>query len=278
VCAALVIRGSGSEVNDHFRPLIANTQLAAAQLFQFDSAFADGLRARDVRPKEAFTVQSASPDGWYRASLVTLTADGGSALVYEQLAASPEPVLDVVLVCAILGRQRMLPVAQKSAELGCSGVIPLLSAHAVPVLELAKEKPWAWQGQAIKGSRQCRRGRVPWVGSPMTLAATLAHQALQAAELVYVMDDVAWPASAHAPKTACQRREGGTLGVTRVVLAVGPEGGWSAAERLQWQTYGAIRLQLGPRVLRAETAVFAGLTVIQHQHGDFQQALLNTIS
>ena len=275
-------------MNDHFRALIVNTRLATSQLFQFDSAFAAGLRAREVWPKEAFTVQSALSHDWYRASLVTLTADGGSALVYEQLAASPEPALDVVLVCAVLGRQRMLPVAQKSAELGCSGLIPLLSTHAVAALELAKEKPWAWQGQAIKGARQCRRGRVPWVGSPMSLTHTLAHQALRAAELVYVMDDVEWPANVHAPRGIGRCRDANgddangddasALAVQRVVLAVGPEGGWSADERIQWQAYGALRFQLGPRVLRAETAVFAGLAVLQHHHGDFQHALLNSTS
>ena len=54
----------------------------------------------------------------------------------------------------------------------------------------------------------------------------------------------------------------------RIVLAVGPEGGWSDEERAMLVTRGAVPLQLGGRVLRAETAVFAGLTLLQHAFGD----------
>jgi 16S rRNA (uracil1498-N3)-methyltransferase len=52
------------------------------------------------------------------------------------------------------------------------------------------------------------------------------------------------------------------------VLAVGPEGGWSARERLLFRDSGATTLRLGSRILRAETAVFAGLSVLQHRLGD----------
>jgi 16S rRNA (uracil1498-N3)-methyltransferase len=49
---------------------------------------------------------------------------------------------------------------------------------------------------------------------------------------------------------------------------VGPEGGWSDAERALLAAKGATPLRLGGRVLRAETAVFAGLTVLQYALGD----------
>jgi 16S rRNA (uracil1498-N3)-methyltransferase len=53
-----------------------------------------------------------------------------------------------------------------------------------------------------------------------------------------------------------------------VALVVGPEGGFSAAERVLLVEHGARPLRLGGRVLRAETAVFAGVTVLQHRLGD----------
>ena len=58
--------------------------------------------------------------------------------------------------------------------------------------------------------------------------------------------------------------------VESVVLAVGPEGGWSDAERARIEEAGAHTLRLGVRVLRAETAVFVGLTVLQHRMGDLR--------
>lgn len=54
------------------------------------------------------------------------------------------------------------------------------------------------------------------------------------------------------------------------VLAVGPEGGWSDTERHKLEQAGARPLSLGARVLRAETAVFAGLAILQHRLGDLR--------
>ena len=54
----------------------------------------------------------------------------------------------------------------------------------------------------------------------------------------------------------------------RIVFAAGPEGGWNDAERAMLERRGALPLRLGGRVLRAETAVLAGLTLLQHAYGD----------
>jgi 16S rRNA (uracil1498-N3)-methyltransferase len=53
-----------------------------------------------------------------------------------------------------------------------------------------------------------------------------------------------------------------------IVLAVGPEGGWSDEERSILERQGARPLRLGGRVLRAETAVLVGLSVLQYALGD----------
>jgi 16S rRNA (uracil1498-N3)-methyltransferase len=255
-------------VTDIFAPLVSKATLALSATFKFDKALADGLRTREVRPKEAFTVQCGISGLWFRAALATLHADGGDALAYERLAASPEPSLQLTLVCAVLGRQRMLPVAQKAAELGCYSVLPALTEHSVQTAELDKEKPWAWQGQALKGTRQCRRGRVPKVSAPVALEKIVENAEVTSAQQIWVLDDVAWgdakPLQARPLATMPQGDK-----PRAIVLAVGPEGGWSQAERALWQAHGAAPLRIGPRVLRAETAVFAGLSILQYRFGDF---------
>jgi 16S rRNA (uracil1498-N3)-methyltransferase len=55
---------------------------------------------------------------------------------------------------------------------------------------------------------------------------------------------------------------------TRVVLAVGPEGGWSLSDRQQLQDAGFRGLRLGPRILRTETAGLAAIAAEQAQYGD----------
>jgi 16S rRNA (uracil1498-N3)-methyltransferase len=54
----------------------------------------------------------------------------------------------------------------------------------------------------------------------------------------------------------------------RILLLIGPEGGWSEAERNAAHEYGFASVSLGPRILRAETAAVAALTIIQSRIGE----------
>lgn len=245
---------------DDRAPPYAPVETALAVTLQsplpLDAVAATALQLRKVNPKEAFTLRG--PDGhWYRCALQSLDASGATALPYERMACSPESPARITLVVAVLQRQRMLVVAQKAAELGAARITPCFTARSVQADGLAHEKVHAWPAQAVKGARQCRRGSVPPVDEARPLAEVLASAAWQRATHRVFLDD---------------RSEAvGVLGGARggdVMLVVGPEGGFSAAERELLITHGAHPLRLGGRVLRAETAVFAGLTVLQHRLGD----------
>jgi 16S rRNA (uracil1498-N3)-methyltransferase len=227
--------------------------LGIGQTFTLDDPMRAALALREVNVSEAFTLADAAGQ-YFRASRKTET----SALVYEEFASSPESNARITLFCAILGRQRMIQVTQKAAELGCVALVPLITEHSVqrgPALE--KEKPWAWRGQSVKGSRQCRRGSVMFVAEPTQLRDALASSAWREARARYFLDDRTSAAALPASRDAAD-----------YALLVGPEGGLSDAERSALMAAEATPLRLGGRVLRAETAVFAGLTVLQHQLGD----------
>ncbi len=231
--------------------------------FAFGSAFAESLRFREINPREAFTVVDAS-DNFFRASLKSISSEGGEALVYEAMNGSPESPARITLVCAVLGRQRMITVAQKATELGCVRIVPVLSDHSVQRADLEKEKPWAWQGQALKASRQCRRASIPEVSKIVALGDALAASYWTKATRAFFLDDRAL-ASADPFQ--------GLPVSGDYVLAIGPEGGWSDDERLRLENAHAWALRLGTRVLRAETAVFCGLSVMQHRLGDLGHPL-----
>jgi 16S rRNA (uracil1498-N3)-methyltransferase len=225
-----------------------------------DAGAVKSLRFREINEKEAFTLRDA--DGTYfRASLVSLGADRAVATIYERMASSPESEARITLVCAVLARQRMLLVAQKATELGVARIVPVFSAHSVGPSGLAHEKAHAWPGQTLRAARQCRRASVPEMRAAMPLEKVFEDPAWKDAAGRYTLDDRAgteaepWPA-----------REGGKS--IEVALAVGPEGGWSDAERKVLERQGARPLRLGGRVLRAETAVLVGLTVLQYALGD----------
>ena len=237
--------------------------------FEFDGAFARRLLKRKVNPKEAFTVSDPS-GAYFRAALRELTEDGGVALPYERMARSPEPVIEITLACAVLARQRMIFVVQKATELGASRIVPLLTDHSVPETGLEHEKAHAWPGQVTRAARQCRRSSLPELLAPVTLEGFLPSTAARA-DLTLFLDDRSEPAPA-APAEAASSGAASAAAPKSIILFTGPEGGFSDREREILKAKAA-PLALGGRVLRAETAVIAGLTAIHLAWGDFRRQI-----
>ena len=202
---------------------------------------------------------------YFRASVLSLSPERALAAIYERMPSSPESDARITLVCAVLARQRMLMVAQKATELGVARIIPVFSAHSVGPDGLAHEKAHAWPGQTLRAARQCRRASIPEMRNAMPLERVFEDAAWKDAAFRYALDDRATIEAAPWPV----REPGKTI---EVVFAVGPEGGWSDAERALLERNGARPLRLGGRVLRAETAVLVGLTVLQHALGDLSNA------
>ncbi|MEK7382818.1 MAG: RsmE family RNA methyltransferase [Elusimicrobiota bacterium] len=227
--------------------------------FTFDAGMAARLLRREVNTKEAFSVRDAA-GVFFRASLKQLSDHGGTAIPYERFAVSPEPTVEITLACAVLARQRMLFVAQKATEMGVTRIVPLLTEQSVPAHGLEHEKAHAWPGQIIRAAKQCRRSSLPELQVPTSLDTFLASPSATEAEFCLCLDNagVRMPTPANDPR--------------KIVLLVGPEGGFSDAERskLAGKTHSCL---LGGRILRAETAVLVGLAVVQLSWGDFRSAM-----
>lgn len=224
--------------------------------FPLERALVKRLRQREVNPKEAFTIRDGS-GAYFRASLKELHADGGLAVPYEQMQRSPEPTVAITLACAVLARQRMIFVMQKATELGVTRVVPLLTDHSVPSEGLEHERANGWPAQVIRAAKQCRRASLPTVLPPTGFDDFLASETFAAADLAVVLDDRNEPTPAPATPPG------------NIVLFVGPEGGFSDAERSKLADRTRAWM-LGGRILRAETAVIVGLTAVQMAWGDFR--------
>lgn len=244
-----------SELSFLFAPIRYPQPLAVDQMIPLDAPAADALRFRQVNVSEAFTLADAE-GRYFRASLKSLRPRGGEALVYEAMARSPESPLALTLVCAVLARQRMLLAIPKATELGVIRILPVISDHSVQAGGLEHEKAHAWQNAAIRAARQCRRSSVPQVCPTVPLRELLGGDAWRSFGATYYLDDRAGQSAAVRP------------GLEAACLAIGPEGGWSDAERELLQQSGAAPLALGGRVLRAETAVIAGTFLMQYVLGD----------
>jgi 16S rRNA (uracil1498-N3)-methyltransferase len=236
--------------------LVIPSSLTLNEPFRFDRGIAKRLRMREINAKEAFTLRDSS-GAFFRASVKEYDGKGGLAVAYERMSRSPEPAIDLTLACAILSRQRMQLVVQKATELGVRRIVPLLTDHSVPADAIENEQAHAWPGHIARAARQCRRSSLPHLLAAITLDAFLASPLFASSDLRLFLDD---------------RSDQVTIPIERprrVVLFVGPEGGFSGSERERLNAV-ARPWVLGGRVLRAETAVLVGLTAVQIVWGDFR--------
>jgi 16S rRNA (uracil1498-N3)-methyltransferase len=193
----------------------------------------------------------------YDARVVDLTARAVEVAVGAARTPRAESALAVTLALAALKGDRMEWALQKAVELGVSELRPLVTARtdaaARPALQGSRDA--RWQRVLVGAAEQCGRAVVPrllpTVELPTLLQATPAH----AARLFFF--EGAEGAGLRARQAA------------RDVLAVvGPEGGFSADEVALARAQGFEVTSLGPRVLRAETAALAALSVLQALWGD----------
>jgi len=243
-------------------PIKFPKKLAVGGEYLLDAGASKSIWFRQVQEKEAFTLCDVEGK-FFRASVLSASKDRVNVTVYEEMPTSPESDTEITLVCAVLARQRMIMVAQKATELGVARIIPVFSAHSVGPEGLEHEKAHAWPGQLLRAARQCRRASVPELRTTIALGKVFEDPVWTGAHVRYSLDDRAPVVPAEFPA----REPGAPL---EVVFAVGPEGGWSDKERTLLEANGARPLRLGGRVLRAETAVIAGLAVLQHTLGDLR--------
>lgn len=237
-------------------PLTIAGSLTLEQPFRFDRGLAKRLRQREINATEAFTIRDGG-GVYFRASLREYDAKGGLALPYERMGRSPEATLDITLACAVLARHRMHLVVQKATELGVRRIVPLLTDHSVQPDALDQQQAHAWPSHIVRATRQCRRASLPHLLAPATLDAFLASPLFAATDRRLFLDD-----RADAPAIPADPPR-------RVILLVGPEGGFSDTEREKLAVV-ARPWVLGGRVLRAETAVLVGLTAVHMKWGDFR--------
>jgi 16S rRNA (uracil1498-N3)-methyltransferase len=249
------VAGQFSALGDE--PLTAAVKLVLDEPFRVDRGLLLRLRRREVKVKEAFTIRDAS-GVYFRASLKEADERSGFALPYERMERSPESAIDLTLACAVLARQRMHFVMQKATELGVRRIVPLLTEHSVPSTGLAQEQAHAWADHVARAAKQCRRASLPELRSPMPLAVFLDSPIVTSADRCLFLDDRSASAELDARP------------LKRIVLFVGPEGGFSDAERTQLVRR-AQPWVLGGRILRAETAVVVGITAVQLKWGDFSK-------
>ncbi|MFN3586278.1 MAG: 16S rRNA (uracil(1498)-N(3))-methyltransferase [Moraxellaceae bacterium] len=229
--------------------------LASGQTVTLPEDAAHHLRVLRATPGDALTLFNGE-GGEYAATVTTVGKKLVDVAVGEFRAHDHESPLHTHLGQVMSRGERMDYAIQKATELGVSVITPLISERCELKLrgeERADKKLEHWRRIAISACEQCGRNRLPEIRLPRTLEDWLADTA---ADLKLVL------APALAGALPADMRP------ASAALLIGPEGGLSAREIAAAQAAEFAPWQLGPRVLRTETAPVAALALLQARYGD----------
>jgi 16S rRNA (uracil1498-N3)-methyltransferase len=189
---------------------------------------------------------------------IDATERNRTSLIVERRLRPPEPEGDLWLLFAPIKRARLEWLVEKATELGVSVLAPVWTRHTqVERLNLDR-----LQAHAVAAAEQSERLSVPELRAPEALDRVLAE----------------WPGGRRL--IVCDETGGGEpiadvlprLEFTDAALLIGPEGGFAENELDSLRTLPFVmRIGLGPRVLRADTAALAAISVFQAIAGDWRR-------
>jgi len=190
--------------------------------------------------------------GEWRARIAGLSKRGGTLTVESQTAPQRDPP-DLWLLFAPIKKARTDFIVEKAVEMGAARILPVQSDFT-NAERVRRDK---LQAHAIEAAEQSGGTFVPEVAELQPLSRLLAG----------------WPEGRllwWADESLSGTGQPGDPAPAPAAILIGPEGGFSPAERARLAALPFVRrLALGPRILRADTAAVAALTLWQNRHGDW---------
>ena len=248
----------------HSPRLYVEAALTSGHTLELDPAQANYLR-NVLRLKAGATVLVFNGrDGEWRATLADRGKRALSLALGEQTRSQTAP-LDLHYLFAPLKQTRLDYMVQKAVELGASRLAPVLTRHG----QVARVNLARMRANAIEAAEQCGILNVPEIAAPVRLEKLLAEWIPE--RLMVFCDEEAPVRDPVAALAQARTGADALVGATAISVLVGPEGGFSPKERDRLiKLPNLVRLSLGPRILRADTAAVAVLALVQAVLGDWR--------
>lgn len=216
-----------------------------------------------LRARPGDTVQLFDGAGREAAAVVRERSPGASGCELQRSSRvrfTPPSACAVTLFLSIPRSARMDLIVEKATELGVHSIVPMLSERSVarPEGKRSERRHARWQRIACSATRQSGRAYLPEVHPIVPLDDAVRVQFSSCDLLLLGALGEAVPPVRTALADRRQRP-------SRVGLIIGPEGDFSEAEIGRMSAAGAIAVSFGPRVLRVETAVFYGISVLLYE-------------
>lgn len=194
--------------------------------------------------------------GWeFEAVLVEVGRKRVTAVIQHKRLVTTEPASQLTLYQSLLKRDNFEWVLQKGTELGVSCFVPLITERTVARLPQKNDR---WQRILTEAAEQSGRGRIPELAKPVALAQAVTDLSPNHVGLI------PWEEAGEGSIKAYLTGKRGTA----VSLFIGPEGGFTADEITLARQNSIQPVTLGQRILRAETAAVAAITLTLYELGE----------
>jgi 16S rRNA (uracil1498-N3)-methyltransferase len=197
----------------------------------------------------------------YRTTVTDVTPQQLEGQIVDTQPALPKTVPSLILALALLKGEKMDWAIQKVTELGIERIVPVHAAHSVVKLQPDRvdHQRARWQRIALEAAQQSERWTVPSIEPPTTVPELFPRYAACASKNILV-----------------ERSTDLSLGMIplpagpdeSIMITIGPEGGWNQEELLLARGQGYRTISLGSRILRAETAAVAAVSILQSRLGE----------
>jgi len=198
----------------------------------------------------------------YEAAIAHLTGSRAELSITRQMPTTAESPIELTIAQGYLKEKKMDGLIRPLCELGMSRWMPFISQRSVPQPDKTRlgARMERWQKIARESFKQCRRSVLPQISSPVTFNEVLEYGRSCDVKLIF------WEQETRVFDPAAVSAQ--TDLINRVLIVLGPEGGFADQEVEKARKLGFTVSGLGPRILRAETATIAACTLMQYVFGD----------
>jgi 16S rRNA (uracil1498-N3)-methyltransferase len=197
----------------------------------------------------------------YEAAIVRVSAQKVTVEIQHKARAAAPSGVQIIVAQAFLKEKKMDDLVRKLCELGITRWIPFFSKRSIarPDAKRMEARSRRWQRIATEAVKQCRRVDTPQITDALSFEEMLGFSQNCDLRIVFWENE----SSLLTADLASQDNP-----PEKILLMLGPEGGFTDQEIERLQNSGFISAGLGPRILRAETATIAAATLVQFLYGD----------
>ena len=226
------------------------------------STIIDGETAKHIskslrmKPGEELTL--VTPGGIQHQCRISAAGESVAVEVLDSKPCDNEPGIELTLYQALPKGDKMELIIQKSVELGVRRVVPVISARCVsrPDKKALEKKRVRWQKIAFEAAQQSRRGIVPEIGEAVSFSEAVRQSEENDVSIIFyeLGGERVADILTGSPK--------------KIGIFIGSEGGFEKTEVDRVLEVSGRAATLGKRILRAETAPLAAISIIMYEAGE----------